>query len=346
MDFTKTIINAIKYWVNSKLTSHIDDKDNPHGTTLKQLGVTATANKINNISNDAITNLSVNGKVITYTKGNGSTGTITTQDTDTIYTHPSYTARTGVPTANQIPAFGGSFKITQPVSNSTGHITAMNQRTITIPNTVATQSVDGLMSADDKIILDTLNTLVGDTAVSQQIDIAINNLATVATTGSYNDLIDKPTITSSFSFVDLVDMTQNITYRIAMRDGNLTIGLPIESIFVATPPTKIDYFDGDSFDTAGMVVMATTTNGASTEITNYTIQNSILFNGQTSIEIQYVDEYNITYTTSTPVSVVSLVDFEYTTNEDGTYTITGWKQTLNGELSTEMIIPDSPLIIL
>lgn len=32
---------------------------------------------------DAITGLSVSGKTITYTKGNGTTGTITTQDTNT-----------------------------------------------------------------------------------------------------------------------------------------------------------------------------------------------------------------------------------------------------------------------
>ena len=70
------------------------------------------------------------------------------------YTHPSYTARTGVPTSNQTPSFGGSFTVTQPVSDGTGHITGMNSRTVTIPNTVATQSAAGLESADDKKKLD------------------------------------------------------------------------------------------------------------------------------------------------------------------------------------------------
>ena len=32
--------------------------------------------------------------------------------TDTVYTHPSYTAKTGVPTANQTPSFGGTFTVT------------------------------------------------------------------------------------------------------------------------------------------------------------------------------------------------------------------------------------------
>lgn len=41
-----------------------------------------------------------------------------------------------------------------------------------------------------------------------------------------------------------------------------------------------------------------------------------------------------------------LIDFDYTTNENGTYTLTNWKQTLNGEESTELIIPEYPKIIL
>lgn len=71
-----------------------------------------------------------------------------------VYTHPSYTARTGVPTANQTPAFGGTFSVSQPVSDATGHITAVNTRTVTIPSNVATSSMAGLMSISDKIKLD------------------------------------------------------------------------------------------------------------------------------------------------------------------------------------------------
>ena len=124
---------------------------------------------------------------------------------DTVYTHPSYTARTGVPTANQTPAFGGTFNVSQPVSDATGHITAVNSRTITIPKTEATTSAAGLMSAADKTKLNgiatgankitvdsalsasstnpvqnkvvntaisNLNALVGDTSVSEQIEAA------------------------------------------------------------------------------------------------------------------------------------------------------------------------------
>ena len=50
------------------------------------------------------------------------------------YTHPTYTARTGVPTADATLKHGGTFTVTQPVSNGTGHITAMNTRTYTLPS--------------------------------------------------------------------------------------------------------------------------------------------------------------------------------------------------------------------
>ena len=39
---------------------------------------------------NAIYNLSVNGRTITYTKGNGTVGTITTQDNDTTYSAGNY----------------------------------------------------------------------------------------------------------------------------------------------------------------------------------------------------------------------------------------------------------------
>ena len=87
---------------------------------------------------------------------------ITIASKDTIYTHPSYTARTGVPTANQTPAFGGTFNVSQPVSDATGHITAINSRTVTIPSTEATTSSAGLMSASDKSKLDGMVAITND----------------------------------------------------------------------------------------------------------------------------------------------------------------------------------------
>lgn len=49
------------------------------------VGDTAVATQISDAMDETITGLSVSGKTITYTKGDGSTGTITTQDTNTTY---------------------------------------------------------------------------------------------------------------------------------------------------------------------------------------------------------------------------------------------------------------------
>lgn len=45
------------------------------------VGDTAVSTQIENATDECVTGMSVSGKVITYTKGDGSTGTITTQDT-------------------------------------------------------------------------------------------------------------------------------------------------------------------------------------------------------------------------------------------------------------------------
>lgn len=63
--------------------------------------------------------------------------TINSTDNNTVYTHPSYTATTGVPTANATPGFGGTFKVNQISSDGTGHVTANTARTITIPSTLS-----------------------------------------------------------------------------------------------------------------------------------------------------------------------------------------------------------------
>lgn len=51
------------------------------------------------------------------------------------YVHPSYTARTGKPTANATPAFGGTVTVSQITSDALGHVTGATDRTITIPAT-------------------------------------------------------------------------------------------------------------------------------------------------------------------------------------------------------------------
>ena len=68
-----------------------------------------------------------------YLRGDGTWAV----PTNTTYTHPTYTARTGKPTANQTPAFGGTATVSQITSDATGHVTGATDRTITIPSTLS-----------------------------------------------------------------------------------------------------------------------------------------------------------------------------------------------------------------
>jgi hypothetical protein len=70
----------------------------------------------------------------------------------TAYTHPTYTARTGKPTANATPGFGGTFTVSQITSDGTGHVTGATDRTITIPNTAAGSALGLVKSGGDVTI--------------------------------------------------------------------------------------------------------------------------------------------------------------------------------------------------
>ena len=167
-NFATTVATQIGNKVDKVDGKGLSTNDYTTAEKNKLSGIAAGAEVNQNaFSNIAIgnTTIAADSKTDTLTLVAGDNVTLTPDATndkitiaskDTVYTHPSYTARTGVPTENQTPAFGGTFKVSQPVSDATGHITAINSRTITIPKTEATTSKAGLMSASDKSKLDGL----------------------------------------------------------------------------------------------------------------------------------------------------------------------------------------------
>ena len=147
------------YATKAALNEHVNKKDNPHGVTKTQVGLgnvdntadkdksVATAVKAeqdasgNNIVNtyetkaNAITGLSVSGKTVTYTKGNGTTGTITTQDTDTKNTAGS------TDTSSKIFLIGATSQAANPqtYSHNTTYVDA-NESLHSTSVTVATKA--------------------------------------------------------------------------------------------------------------------------------------------------------------------------------------------------------------
>lgn len=59
-------------------------------------------------------------------------------------------------TSDQTPGFGDAFKALSGTVDAQGHLTAFGEHTVTVPNSVATTSADGLMSAMDKADLEDL----------------------------------------------------------------------------------------------------------------------------------------------------------------------------------------------
>jgi hypothetical protein len=76
----------------------------------------------------------------------------------------------------------------------------------------------------------------------------------------------------------------------------------LESLEVTTPPTKTEYLAGETFSTAGMIVTATYTNGATAQATGYTYDTSPLQGGMTGITLTYT-ESGVTRETVVPIIV-------------------------------------------
>ena len=143
-----------------------------------------------------------------------------------------------------------------------------------------------------------------------------------------------------------ISYTENgITYTATV---SVTVAAKYTGLSVTTNPTKTSYLSGETFNPAGMVVKANYSDGSTKAVTNYTYPTTALAAGATSVTISYT-ENGSTYSTTVAITVVNsslLQDFTYQDNLDGTYTLTGWKGTKNGVASTEVVIPDSNVIIL
>ena len=143
------------------------------------------------------------------------------------------------------------------------------------------------------------------------------------------------------------DQYTGYEYIVSIENGSLVSKCKCQSIQVITQPTKMSYTMGETFDSTGMTVQVTCQDGSTYQTDLFTCDESVRGN---SVNIYYNDGGTVFSTTidvtTTPFDpVAQLIDFNYTVNNDGTYSITGWKGTYNGEQSTEMIFPNNSLII-
>ena len=126
---------------NKVVYDELDKKLGKDDTALKAVA-DANGNAIDNTYEtkaNAIIDLSVSGKTITYTKGNGNTGSITTQDTNTTYSAGTGLALDGttINHSNSVPAkttyVGSATAVPRIQYDAQGHITASTTATIYPP---------------------------------------------------------------------------------------------------------------------------------------------------------------------------------------------------------------------
>lgn len=150
----------------------------------------------------------------------------------------------------------------------------------------------------------------------------------------------------------LQDVENGYEYSISMKNGNLVSSMCLECIEVTSMPEEMSFMNGSKFDPTGVVISAINQAGESKQVTeNVTYIPEYVSGDSPVITVRYT-ENGIDYYTDIPITVTDfdaetvLIDFEYIKNDDGTYTLTAWKETLNGEPSTECVVPDNSLLII
>ena len=151
--------------------------------------------------------------------------------------------------------------------------------------------------------------------------------------------------TDAFILKDQVTGYENI---IELHNGELKISCKSDYLEITSMPTKTQYMQGEKVDLSGLEIYAICQNGSRRVVTDYSYPEYIDTSMINNIEIKYTEcdtEYIVLIpVTITPFETSLLNDFDYNLNENGTYNLTAWKGTYNGESSTKIIIPDNALL--
>ncbi len=110
-----------------------------------------------------------------------------------------------------------------------------------------------------------------------------------------------------------MDSSSTLTKVILKITFKPTAEKALSEIMVTTPPAKTDYYVGDTFDPAGMVVKAVYDDGTSEEVTDYTYNPTTITEDTSAVTISYGGK-----TTTVPITLITLNRIEITTQPSQT----------------------------
>ena len=126
------------------------------------------------------------------------------------------------------------------------------------------------------------------------------------------------------------------------------------TVEIIKQPNKTTYYEGDYFEPDGIQLKITynDTTEIINDINNIVVPLNPLTLADTYVTITCMYQDDTPFDVNVQINVkefnvnLVLVDFNFTNNGNNTYTLTGWKGTLNGIPSTELVIPNNSKIIL
>lgn len=171
------------------------------------------------------------------------------------------------------------------------------------------------------------------------------NLNNLVVTATYPDGSSSAVYNYSTYVSEPVDGA--VTLTINYLNYSKTYSIPcvnLTSFEVSGVPTH--YLEGTQINLNNLVVMGTYEDGAVVEITEYTVTQSTIDSETIEVTISCAgisNSYNVAIFRTLDSNL--FIDFVYTDNGDGMYTITDWKGTLNGQPSTEVVVPNNRQIV-
>ena len=268
MNENAEVVDALEASIGTKanasdLTSHTGNKSNPHGVTLSQLGVSATATELNYV--DGVTS-----NIQTQLNAKAATSAIPTKTSQ--LTNDSGFKTTDNNTTYTISKSGSTITLT----GSDGKTSSVTDADTNTTYSAATTSAAGLMSAADKTKLDGIatgaNKITVDTALSSTSTNPVQNkvintaLASKANTSAIPTKTSQLTNDSGFKTTD-----NNTTYSLSKSGSTITLtGSDGSTTSVTDADTNTTYSAATTSANGLMTsTMVTKLNGIATGANNY-----------------------------------------------------------------------------